>query len=227
MDSFEFNKIAGAVLFAALVAFGLGVLSDVIFEGHEAEAPGYVIAVAESGGEAAPAEQPAAEAPAAEAPATEAPAIAAPPVEAAPAETAAEAAPTETATEAAPAGAAASPVLAMVGEMSADDGKKVAKKCAACHSFDEGGKNKVGPPLWDILNRTAGTADKFKYSAALKAFGEKGGAWDYTTLDGFLANPKGEVPGTKMSFAGLKKDKDRAAILAYMRTLASEPVALP
>lgn len=376
MDSYEFNKIAGAVLFAALVAFGLGVLSDTIFEGREGEAPGYVIEVAESGaehggaaagGEAAgeepiaalmasadagagasvakkcaachnfekdgankvgpalwnvvnrpvataegfkysdglkafadggtvwdyehlngfltapkkyvggtsmgfaglkkpteradliaylgsladdpvplpqaaaaeaPAEMatetpaaetvmtvpaPAVEAPAAEVPSAEAPAeiaTEAPATEAAPAETA-------EAPAAAPAEAMASPVLAMVGEMSVEDGMKVAKKCAACHSFDEGGKNKVGPPLWGILNRTAGAGDTFKYSDAMKAFGENGGSWDYAALDGFLANPKGFVPNTKMSFAGLKKDKDRAAILAYLRTLASEPVPLP
>jgi len=115
----------------------------------------------------------------------------------------------------------------MIGGLTADDGKKVAKKCAACHSFDEGGKNKIGPPLWGIMNKTAGQAEKFKYSATMKAFGESGGTWDYATLDGFLANPKGLVPKTKMSFAGLKKEKDRAAILAYMRTLAAEPVPLP
>lgn len=191
MNSFEFNKIAGALLFAALVAFGLGILSDFIFEGREAEAPGYIIEVAEA---------PAADAPAAEAP---------------------MAAPGTSESE------AASPVLAMVGEMSAEDGMKVAKKCAACHSFDEGGKNKVGPPLWGILNRMAGAGEGFKYSAAMKAFGENGGAWDYAALDSFLADPKGKIPGIKMSFAGLKKEKDRAAILAYLRTLAGEPVPLP
>jgi cytochrome c2 len=164
----------------------------------------------------APAETPAqAEAPAAETPAAETPAAEAPaPVEV----PAAPAAPTE---------AAASPALAMIGEMTVEDGKKVAKKCVACHSFDEGGKNKVGPPLWGILNRTAGMAEKFKYSKAMIAFGENGETWDYATLDAYLANPKGKVPNTKMSFAGLKKDKDRAAILAYLRTLAGEPVPLP
>jgi len=352
MDSFEFNKIAGAVLFAALVAFGLGILSDIIFEGHEAEAPGYVIEVAASGGEAAggeavaeepiaalmasadagagegvakkcaachsfekggankvgpalwnivnrpaaaaegfkysdgmkafadrgevwdyehlngfltapkqfvsgtsmgfaglkkPAERadiiaylrsladdpaplpqaaveaPAAEAPAAVAPAAEAPAAEAPAAEAPVAEAPA---PVETPAAAAPAEAAA-PVLAMIGDMSVEDGMKVAKKCAACHAFDESGKNKVGPPLWGILNRTAGAAENFRYSDAMKALGENGGKWDYATLDAFLGDPKGTVPGTKMSFAGLKKDEDRAALLAYMRTLASEPAALP
>ncbi len=190
MDSFEFNKIAGAVLFAALVVFGLGLLSDLIFEGGETEAPGYIIEVAE--------------APAGKAPETD-PAMAAETSEA----------------------TAASPVLAMIGDMAADDGKKVAKKCVACHSFDEGGKNKVGPPLWGILNRAAGAGEGFRYSEAMKSFSENGGVWDYAALDGFLADPKGNLSGTKMSFAGLKKEKDRAAILAYLRTLAGEPAPLP
>lgn len=191
MDSFEFNKIAGAVLFAVLVVFGLGLLSDFIFEGREAEAPGYIIEVASA---------PAGKAPEAD------PAMAA---------------------QATSDAAAASPVLAMIGNMAADDGKKVAKKCIACHSFDEGGKNKVGPPLWGILNRIAGTGEGFRYSDAMKSFGENGGVWDYAALDGFLVDPKGKVPKTKMSFAGLKKEKDRAAILAYLRILAGEPAPLP
>ena len=204
MDSFEFNKIAGAVLIAALVAFGLGALSDFIFEDHQADSPGYIIEVAETSGGEAGGEAPAAEAASAEVPAAEAPV-----------------------SEATPAEPAVSPVLAMVGQMSAEDGKKVAKKCLACHAFDEGGKNKVGPPLWGILNRAAGAADGFRYSAAMKDFGENGGSWDYATLDAYLADPKGNIPGNKMSFAGLKKEKDRAAILAYLRTLASEPAPLP
>jgi len=200
MDSFEFNKIAGAVLFAALVVFGLGLLSDLIFEGGETEAPGYIIEVADAPADKAPMPEGTAEAPKPET------AMATP----------------ET-SEATP----ASPVLAMIGDMAADDGKKVAKKCVACHSFDEGGKNKVGPPLWGILNRAAGAGEGFRYSEAMKTFSENGGVWDYETLDGFLADPKGKLSGTKMSFAGLKKEKDRAAILAYLRILASEPVPLP
>ncbi|HSG95949.1 MAG TPA: c-type cytochrome, partial [Afifellaceae bacterium] len=194
-----------------------------------AEAP--VVEAPASAEAPAPAETPVAETPAVEVPAAEAPAAQEPAAEApAPVETpAAEAAP-EMDAPAAPAQSdsmAASPVLAMIGEMSVEDGVKVAKKCAACHSFDEGGKNKVGPPLWGIVNSTAGTAENFRYSDAMKAFGEGGGAWDYATLDAFLANPKDTVPKTKMSFAGLKKVEDRAAILAYLRTLASEPVPLP
>ena len=177
----------------------------------------------------APAETAPVETPAVEVPAAETTMVApAPATESAPAEApAAEAPAAAPAMQAAPSDAADSPVLAMIGEKSADDGKKVAKKCAACHSFDEGGKNKVGPPLWGIMNRTAGMAENFKYSDAMKAFGEGGGTWDYATLDAYLVNPKGKVPKTKMSFSGLKKEKDRAAILAYMRTLAGEPVPLP
>lgn len=201
MDSFEFNKIAGAVLFAVLVVFGLGLLSDFIFEGREAEAPGYIIEVADAPADKAPMATPEVTG---QAPGPE-PAMAAPGTSA----------------------TAASPVLAMIGDMAVDDGKKVAKKCIACHSFDEGGKNKVGPPLWGILNRMAGTGEGFRYSDAMKSFGENGGVWDYAALDGFLVDPKGKVPKTKMSFAGLKKEKDRAAILAYLRILAGEPAPLP
>ena len=198
-------------------------LPEAAAEAPAAEAPADVAA-----------EAPATEVPVAEAPAVEAPEAQAPSVEAPAAETLAARAPAEgrppaeiPAAETAPTEAAMSPVLAMIGEMPVEDGMKVAKKCGVCHSFDEGGKNKVGPPLWGILNRAAGTADKFKYSDAMKAFGENGGSWDYATLDGYLTNPKGFIPNNKMSFSGLKKDEDRAAILAYLRTLAGEPVPLP
>ena len=98
------------------------------------------------------------------------------------------------------------------------------KKCAACHSFNAGGPNKVGPNLWNVLNREMGQVDGYKYSKALMAFG---GKWDYQALNAFLAKPKVYISGTKMNFGGLKKPKDRANLIAWMRAKADSPAALP
>ncbi|MAU41761.1 MAG: cytochrome c family protein [Kordiimonas sp.] len=95
-------------------------------------------------------------------------------------------------------------------------GQKVYKKCRACHTVDEGGKNKAGPNLHGIFGRPAATVEGFRYSKAMIASGL---VWDEATLDAYLLKPRAAVPGTKMSFAGLKKPKDRADIIAYLKTL--------
>lgn len=92
-------------------------------------------------------------------------------------------------------------------------GEKVFKKCKACHSL-EAGTNKIGPSLHGLFGRTAGTVDGFKYSAAMK---ESGVVWEQETLDEFLTKPKAFVPGTKMTFIGLKKEQDRLDVIAYLR----------
>lgn len=114
--------------------------------------------------------------------------------------------------------------LVMLASADVDKGAKIAKKCASCHSFNKGGKNKVGPNLWNIVNKSKASVDGYKYSKALAGHG---GAWDWDALNGFLANPKAYVKGTKMAYAGLKKDGDRAAMLAYLRSLSESPAALP
>ena len=112
----------------------------------------------------------------------------------------------------------------MLASADAGKGAKIAKKCASCHSFNKGGKNKVGPNLWNIVNKSKASVDGYKYSKALAGHG---GAWDWDALNGFLANPKAYVKGTKMAYAGLKKDGDRAAMLAYLRSLSETPADLP
>ena len=103
-------------------------------------------------------------------------------------------------------------------------GQKVFKKCAACHTVDEGGKNKVGPNLWNIVNRPIAAHEGFAFSDAMAALE---GNWDFERLNAFIADPKGTVPGTKMAFKGVSKDGDRGNVLAYLRTLSAEPADLP
>jgi len=104
-------------------------------------------------------------------------------------------------------------------------GEKLFKKCASCHSPDKDGKRKIGPNLWDVVARPIAAAEGFAYSNALKE--KSGETWSYDNLDAFLKKPKNWAPGTKMSFAGLKKPEQRAAVIAYLRSLSDRPAALP
>jgi cytochrome c len=124
---------------------------------------------------------------------------------------------------AAPAGAAVG-VVALLSHADATAGEKDAKKCAVCHSFEESGAAKIGPPLWGVIGRDIGSVEGFSYSAALAG---KEGAWDYESLDAFLAEPREWAPGTKMAFAGLKKPEERADIILYLRSLSTAPAPLP
>ena len=106
-------------------------------------------------------------------------------------------------------------------------GETVFKRCAACHTGEKGGANKVGPHLWDVLDRPAASVEGFGYSAAMKEFGAAGNKWDYEHLNKFLTSPKGFIKGTAMGFAGDKKDNERADLIAYLRTLSDNPAPLP
>jgi cytochrome c len=104
----------------------------------------------------------------------------------------------------------------------AASGEKLFKRCAACHAVGEDAKNKVGPQLNDVIGRAAGTAEGFKYSKAMAEAGEGGTVWNEATLDAYLADPKGYIKGNRMSFAGLRKDGERADVIAYLKTFSAE-----
>jgi cytochrome c2 len=179
MDSFEWNKIAGAVLFALLVTFGLGAFSGIIFSTDVPKSPGYVIAVTEqpAGGEAKPA-------------------------------------------------AAPQPIAVLLASADPKAGEATAKKCAACHTFGQGESPKVGPNLYGVVDRPIAST-QFQYSDAMKKHAEEAKTWTFDNLNAFIHDPKGVVPGTKMAFAGLKDDQERANVIAYLRTLSPSPVPLP
>ena len=177
MDSFELNKVAGAVLGALLFAVGSGFVAELVYHPKPAGSAGYPL----------PEPEPKAAASAAAAPKAE-------------------------------------PVAVRLASADADKGKGGVKACAACHSFEKGGPNKVGPDLWDIVEREKAHAAGFDYSASLK---EKGGTWTYEDLDHFLESPKGYAKGTKMAFAGIGSPTERANVIAYLRTLSDSPKPLP
>jgi len=114
-------------------------------------------------------------------------------------------------------------IMAIFASTSAAEGAKVFKKCQTCHSIAEGGKNKIGPALWGVLGRQAGSLPDYKYSKAMAAHGKK---WSFEEMNGFLIKPKDWIKGTKMSYAGLKSEKERAAVILYMNENTNSPLPL-
>ena len=103
-------------------------------------------------------------------------------------------------------------------------GEKIFKKCAACHSINKGGKNKIGPALYNVVGRAVGGLDDYKYSKALASYGKE---WTFEELNGFLTKPSSYLKGTKMSYAGLRKEKDRASVIKYLNQNSDSPKLLP
>ncbi len=116
------------------------------------------------------------------------------------------------------------PILELLITASLENGEKLYKKCGACHNYEKGSKSKIGPNLWDIVNRLKASSEGFAYSNALA---EIGGMWDFEELNKFLFKPKDYIQGTKMNFAGLKKAEDRADIILWLRQQSDNPVPLP
>jgi cytochrome c len=112
--------------------------------------------------------------------------------------------------------------LMALGDVNA--GEKIFKKCAACHSINQGGANKIGPALYNVVGRKIGGVADYKYS---KAFVEYGKEWNFEELNGFLTKPSKWIKGTKMAYAGLRKEEDRASIIKYLNQNSDSPLPLP
>jgi cytochrome c len=178
MDSFEFNKIAGAVLFTLLCVVALNMTAEAIFTPPQPAKPGFEIAIPERS-------------------------------------------PTPAAGQAA---APEEPIEKLLASAAADRGEAVAKLCMACHTFQKGGPNMMGPNLYGVVGRPRASVPGFNYSDAMKA---KGGEWTIDDLNKFLTKPQDFVPGTKMTFGGLPRGNQRADLLAYLNSIADNPKPLP
>ena len=178
MNSFELNKVLGAILGTCLFLLALNIAAGALFAPEKPAKPGYAFEVknAESGEKK----------------------------------------------EAAP---QAAPIAVRLAKASIEKGQATAKQCQACHTFEKGGPNRVGPNLWNIVGDDRGKdRNGFNFSAAMKA---KGGKWSFDELDKFLTDPRGYIQGTAMTFAGIKNDQQRADVIDFLHTQADNPVALP
>ncbi len=125
---------------------------------------------------------------------------------------------------AAAAPAEAPPIAPLMASADAAAGAALLRNCTSCHTFEKGGRNGVGPNMWDIVGNKKGHIDGFAYSPGIAA---KGGQWGYEELNQFLANPRAYIPGTRMAYAGMRRIEDRANLIAHLRTLSDNPKPLP
>ena len=180
MDSFELNKIIGAILLVALLVIGLGKVSNLVFKINKPEKSNYKVELdvesAETKGDEEPVQREIVD------------------------------------------------IAALLSTGDLAHGEKVFKKCSACHSIKSGGGNKIGPALYNVVGRKVGLLDDYKYSKALAEY-EKN--WSFEELNGFLLKPKDWIKGTKMAYAGLRKEKDRASVILYLNKYSDSPLPLP
>jgi cytochrome c len=185
MDSFEFNKIAGAVLATALGVMALSIVSEIVFHPAEAEQPAYVVAGVEPTGDehGGAAGEPASDLP---------------------------------------------PIAVRLATADITAGERSMAKCKACHTFEDGNTRRTpGPNLYGIVGAPVAHLEGFSYSAAMMEKHDEGQTWTFEYLDEYLFAPRTVIPGTAMTFAGLKRDDERTNVIAYLRTLSNSPVPLP
>ena len=132
--------------------------------------------------------------------------------------------PTESINQTASNSVIAEPISPILVNASLAKGEKIFKKCGTCHNYKKDSKSKVGPNLWNLINRPKANVTGFAYS---KALADYGGTWTFEELNGFLYKPKEYIKGTKMNFAGLRNTKDRADLVLWLRQLSDNPVPLP
>ena len=179
MDSFEINKIIGAILLTALIVIGLGKFTDFLFYVEKPKQSAYKIEGIELSKTTASKEEKVEEQ-----------------VDIA--------------------------QLLSLGDMA--HGQKVFKKCSACHMIAADGKNMIGPNLWGVLGRKVASISDYKYSKALVAYDKD---WNFEEMNDFLIKPQAHIKGTKMAFAGLRKEKDRASVILYLNSKSNSPLPTP
>jgi len=180
MDSFELNKIIGAILLTALMVIGLGKFTDFLFHVDKPEKSAYQVEGLEG--------------------------ISNELVK----------------TEDKKMQEVDIPQLLALGNIA--HGEKVFKKCSACHMNAADGKNRIGPNLWGVIGRQVGSISDYKYSKSLIAYGKN---WNFEEINGFLIKPQAYIKGTKMAFAGLRKEKDRASVILYLNSKSETPLPTP
>lgn len=179
MDSFELNKILGAVLGTLLFVMAIGFVAEALYEPIEENGPGYELPEPEGTIVATAQEDD------------------------------------------------ATPLPVLLASADPDAGAAAARKCQSCHNFNQGDANKTGPVLYGVVGAAVAHVDDFNYSDVFVERHEAGDVWTYEALNQFLESPRNYAPGTKMTFAGLRSEEERADILAYLQSLSDSPVPFP